>query len=210
MISGCVLLAACSGGGSGGPGIDAAAGDGGTIPDGGGPGIDGGGGGDDGGGADERLYPLAVGRSWTYEVGAVGAGAVCAPGTYSEEVLGTTSVGGREAFEVAGWCSAVGTNYLASDGDKVEVYYNGGWIVVLDTPVEEGHTWTSTGPVVYTWKQEGAVTVPAGTFDDCWRREQQVSYTAYTIYCRGVGAVIDYSQDLAGNGWDARLSASSP
>jgi len=53
------------------------------------------------------------------------------------------------------------------------------------------------------------VTVPAGTFTDCWTAQQQVSYTAYLTYCRGAGLVRSYSQDLGGNGWDAQLASKS-
>lgn len=165
---------------------------------------------DAGGGGDEGIYPLSVGRTWTFEVAAVGAGSVCAAGTHSDEVLAEVTVDGRGALEVRSWCSAAGTSTLYREGDRVESRYMDGWIVVLDTPVEEGHTWTSTGPIRYTWRREGSVTVPAGTYDDCWRREQQVAYTAYTIFCRGVGPVRDYSEDLSGAGWDARLTARGP
>jgi hypothetical protein len=36
---------------------------------------------------------------------------------------------------------------------------------------------------------------------------QNVSYTAYNTYCRGVGLVRSYSEDLNGAGWDAVLAA---
>jgi len=60
-----------------------------------------------------------------------------------------------------------------------------------------------------TWHRETSVTVPAGTFTDCWTANQQVSYAAYLTYCRGAGLVRSYSKDLAGDGWDAQLSSKS-
>ncbi len=204
-----LVLGGCGGAGGGDDSVDAAAGgDGSSVADSGGA-TDGAGSGDGANGGDDRLYPVEVGRSWTYQVAAVGAGAVCSPGSYSEVITGQESVGGRTAFAVDNWCSAVGTTYASVDGDLVETWYNGGWITALDTPVEEGHTWNMTSAVSYTWHDAGTVTVPAGTFDDCWNREQNVSYTAYTIYCRGVGVVRSYSQDLGGNGWDAQLATKS-
>lgn len=155
--------------------------------------------------ADTRIYPLARNRVWSFDVRAVGTGAVCAPGNYRDEVVGVTSMDGREVFEVQGWCSAVGTVQMTVQGDLVRVRYGDDWIVVADEPVQEGHHWVSTGPVSYTWRDVGTVTVPAGTFDNCWKREQDVTYTAYTIFCRGIGPVRSYSEDLAGNGWDAEL-----
>jgi hypothetical protein len=38
---------------------------------------------------------------------------------------------------------------------------------------------------------------------------QDVSYTAYLTYCRGVGLVESYSEDLNHAGWDAKLTAHS-
>ena len=201
LISG--LIAGC------GSSDDAGSADAAASADSNGSAIDSGGGADSSGGVDSRLLPAASGRMWTYQVSAVGGGSVCAPGTHSDQILGEETIDGRNAFEVSGWCSAVGTTLIAVDGDKAEARYQGGWIVVLDVPVQDGHTWTSTGPVSYTWRDHGTVTVPAGTFDDCWKRDQNVSYTAYTIYCRGVGATVDYSEDLAGNGWHAQLTATN-
>lgn len=155
------------------------------------------------------LLPLAVGRSWTYQVTQLGSYSTCATGSQTESVTSQSVVGGRAAFDVSSWCSASGTNTLSVNGDQVSLYYGGAWNVILDVPVEEGHSWTVYGTIQYTWHDAGTVTVPAGTFTQCWRREQVVSYTAYTIFCRGVGAVRDYSADLNGSGWDAQLASKS-
>jgi hypothetical protein len=158
--------------------------------------------------AEARLYPLEVGHKWTYDVAAVGGGAVCTPGTRSSEVKAKRTVSGREAFEVSSFCAAAGTSTLAVDGDKVQVLYNGTWLTVTDPRLEDGHQWTFYN-TSYTWRRETSVTVPAGTFDDCWTAVQNVSYSAFTTYCRGVGPVRSYSRDLNGAGWDAKLSAKS-
>ena len=156
----------------------------------------------------DRLLPLEVGTRWVYDVGAVGAGAVCATGEHASEVLGTATIRGREAFEVSSFCAVAGSSFLSPepDSDVVLFDYGGEWLTVLDEPVEEGHSWAYFN-TSFVWRSEGTVTVPAGTFEDCWSTVQEVSYEAYTTYCRGVGPVRSYSEDLGGNGWDAVLVA---
>jgi hypothetical protein len=158
----------------------------------------------------DKLYPLKTGASWTYKVTAVGGGSVCAAGEYTSKVIGPKSVGGKDAFEVTGWCSASpGAQVIAPGaGDEVFFYYSGEWLTLLDGNVTEGYSWSYFN-TSYKWKKEGAVTVPAGTYNDCWSAVQNVSYTAYTTYCRGIGPVRSYSADLNGAGWDAQLSATT-
>lgn len=160
--------------------------------------------------ADTSLYPLAVGNTWTYDVVAVGAGSVCASGAHTTTILGTDTVDGREAFETTNWCSGVsGTDFIADgDGDEVLFNYSGDWLRLIAEPIQAGYSWPYFN-TSYTWESAGSVTVPAGTFDDCWTARQDVTYTAYQTYCRGVGLVESYSQDLAGNGWNARLQSKS-
>jgi hypothetical protein len=197
-----------SGGGSGGTGGGGSGGGAGTGGGGAGGGGAGGGGGSGGGVA--PLYPLAVGNRWTYAVTAVGAGAVCAAGMHDQHVLGAAPAGGRPAFQLDNFCSGVGGSYDYSlpGGDEVDFYYNGTWAPIIDLPLQEGHSWTYFN-TSYTWHRETSITVPAGTFGDCWTANQDVSYTAFLTYCRGAGLVRSYSKDLAGNGWDAVLASKS-
>ena len=155
------------------------------------------------------LYPLAVGNTWTFDVTAVGAGSVCSPGTYMQSVVSANPVGGRDAFQLTDFCSAIsGTyDYSMPGGDEVDFYYNDSWLVLIDGTLVDGTMWTYAN-TSYTWKRETSVTVPAGTYDDCWTAQQDVSYTAYLTYCRGVGLVRSYSSDLTGAGWDAQLASS--
>lgn len=201
-----LLLPSCSKG----PGTDDAGPSGG---DGGSP-TDGAGAADSAGGADMTagkagLYPLAVGYRWTYEVKSVGAGSVCAAGSFDAKVVGTQSIGGKDAFATTSFCSGIsGNTYVAAEGERVLAYYNTTWMPFIDTPIEDGHTWSYFN-TSYTWKAEGTITVPAGAFTGCWTAKQNVTYTAYQTYCRGVGLVRSYSSDLAGNGWDAKLQGKS-
>jgi hypothetical protein len=157
-----------------------------------------------GGGA---LYPFALGNTWTFDVAAVGAGSTCSPGTFMQSVVSANSIGGRDAFQMTNFCSgAPGPyDYSTPGGDEVDFYYDTAWLVLVDPMLVAGHSWDYAN-TSYTWKRETSVTVPVGTYDDCWTAEQNVTYTAYLTYCRGVGLVHSYSSDLTGAGWDAQLA----
>jgi hypothetical protein len=185
-----VLLAACGSSSSpSGP-------DGSMSPDGAGSGTHG----------SSALYPLSNGASWTYTVTAVGGGAVCTPGTYTQQIVSANPVGGRAAFQMTSFCSAIGSttyDYAAGSGDEVDFYYSGGWLVLVDPNLTEGHMWPYAN-TSYHWER---TTFPG--YDDCWKAVQDVSYTAYLTYCRGVGLVESYSEDLNHAGWDAKLTSHS-
>jgi hypothetical protein len=215
VVCALALAIGCGGGGGGAGGGGAggaggAGGGGGTGGTGGGGTGGGGTGGGGGGGATAPLYPLAVGNRWTYTVTAVGAGSVCAAGSFDQHVLSANPAGGRAAFQLDNFCSGVAGPYDYSQpgGDEVDFYYNSTWAPIIDLPLQEGHSWTYFN-ASYTWHRETSITVPAGTFTDCWTANQNVTYTAYLTYCRGAGLVHSYSQDLAGNGWDAQLASKS-
>ena len=179
-----------------------------TSPDGGG-GSNSGSGSGSGSSQHGDLYPLAVGNTWTYNVATVGAGSTCSAGTYSQTVQSANSVGGRAAYQVTDFCTALAGetyDYSTPGGDEVDFYYGSDWLELIDPNLVAGETWTYAN-TSYTWKRETTVTVPAGSYDDCWTANQNVSYTAYSTYCRGAGLVHNYSADLTGAGWDAQLSA---
>ncbi len=159
-----------------------------------------------GSGTDDRIDPIELGRSWTYDVEEIGTFAYCPSGSHTGETIAQVEKNGKPAFEVTSLCQNLPSSLYAVEGDVVFVDYLDTWVLALDAPVEEGHTW-SNGASTFTWHDEGTVTVPAGTFDDCWRATQNVAYEAYTIFCRGVGPVHWRSVDLAGNGFDAVLTA---
>ncbi|MCC6554805.1 MAG: hypothetical protein IT372_17660 [Polyangiaceae bacterium] len=146
------------------------------------------------GGAPAPLFPLAVGLRWTYDVAQVGAGSACAAGQHQAEVVGSGTLAGKQSFNMTTWCAGGGDagQYAPGAGDEVFFFYMAEWLTLLSTPVEEGHTWDYVN-TSFTWHDAGSVTVPAGTYDDCWTMTQNVEYTAYTTYCRGVGAVRSYS-----------------
>lgn len=152
----------------------------------------------DGSSNDKRLYPLTVGRTWTYAVTSTYTN--CPGGMKEMRVLSESMREGRPTFEVRGFCGLTGHTSVAND--RVEEYYDWGptgWMRSLDEPVQDGHTWTTTnGSATFgmRYSAEGA---------DCWRVTQQVSYTTYWVYCRGKGLVRYEMVDLAGGTIKAEL-----
>src|SRR5437868_6212744 len=116
-----MMLAACGGGAMNGDdtGTDGGIGSG-------------SGSGSGGGGGSHVLYPLAVGNSWTYAVEAVGAGSICSPGTHEQHVVSANMAGGRAAFQMTNFCSAITATYDYSAGanDEVDFYYQTSWLTL--------------------------------------------------------------------------------
>jgi hypothetical protein len=164
----------------------------------------------DGGVATEgAIDPIAVGHAWTYTVTELGTYPACPTGTSTATALTAGTEDGKAgAIEIQSLCSAAPPSWYVVDGDVVQVDVDGTWVLALDAPVQEGHTW-SNGVATFTWHDAGTVTVPAGTFDECWNATENVSYTAYTTFCRGVGPVHWYSKDASGNGFEAILTSKS-
>jgi hypothetical protein len=130
---------------------------------------------------------------------------------HTSQVTGTSMVDARVAYDVASFCAAAGTSELSAprdSTDEVDVDYAGAWLTLVDPKLSDGETWSFYNSS-YTWHRETSITVPAGTFTDCWTAKQNVSYTAYMTYCRGAGMVRSYSADLTGAGWDAQLVTKS-
>ena len=156
---------------------------------------------------DNRIDPISLGHSWTYDVTLIGTYPLCKAGSHVGQVLGQKVVDGKPSFQVQSFCPGAGTSSYAVNGDRVEVYYANTWILSLDSPVEDGHTWTD-GANTYSWQKLGSVTVPNGKFDDCWNAKPSVG-ESYTTFCRGVGPVRWHFVDGTGNGYDATLTAHS-
>jgi hypothetical protein len=156
--------------------------------------------------ADRRIDPIEVGRTWTFDVKVLGYYPLCSKGTYTAKAEKAETVDGKPAIFVTSFCpNSPGFNYSV-DGDNVSSHYLGEWIESLDAPVQQGHTWTD-GYLDYEWESKGVVTVPAGTFDECWSATTVASYTSYILLCRGVGPVRWHFEDGWGNGYDATLVA---
>lgn len=169
--------------------------------------VDPGDGADAGSGTEEEVDPIAVGRAWTYAVTELGTYPACPTGTSTATALmAGTEDGKAGAIEVQSLCSGAAPSWYVVQGDVVQVDVAGTWVLALDGPVQEGRTW-SDGVATFTWHDAGSVTVPAGMFTDCWSATENVAYSAYTIFCRGVGPVHWYTKDGTGNGFEAILSS---
>lgn len=153
---------------------------------------------------DDRIDPIGLGRSWTYDVSIIGTYPLCKSGSHTGAVLSQKTVAGKSAFQVQSFCPGAGTSSYFVDGDSVELYYGGAWVVSLEAPVAETTVWTD-GLYNYTWEKLGSMTVPAGTFDDCWSAKH-VGGVSYTRFCRGIGPVQWHYVDAQGNGYDATLT----
>jgi len=160
-----------------------------------------------GGNDDDRLYPLAVGRTWTYDV--VSTYPSCPGGSRELRVVSSGTTDGRATFEVKGFCGLTG--HTSVDGDRVDEHYDWGpvgWMRVLDAPVADGHSWeTTNGSATFTMTYADAGSVDG--YPDCWKVTQNVSYTTYWIYCRAVGLVRYEMIDLGGGTIRAELTAKS-
>lgn len=176
-----------------------------TPPDGdGGSPLPDGGGNDGGVVKDGRIDPIEVGHSWTYDVTVLGIYPLCQNGTFTSRTLETSMLDGKTALHVESLCPGVGVVKYAVDGDRVHSYFLDEWILSLDAPVQAGHQWTD-GYRDYRWESKGTVTVPAGTFSDCWSATTIAAFESYILLCRGVGPVRWHYDDGFGNGYDAVL-----
>lgn len=150
------------------------------------------------------FFPLAMGNTWTYELKALGNFPPCTDGTYSRRVTAQTTLDGKPAFTLSELCANDGETQLATNGESVEERYLDHWETALPSPLSNGLTWTD-GSKKFVAFSVPSVTVKAGTFAECWRREWTQWFNAYTVFCRGAGPVVVHFEDAATNGYDARL-----
>jgi hypothetical protein len=134
---------------------------------------------------DPRLMPFAEGRSWTFEFSAAEGSepAPCPNPTSMVSGTGETPAGPGWRYSPA---CVPGTYLMAQNNDDIMAYQEGTitGIEYMKEPVEEGASW-----FMYVWREAGQVMVPAGAFDDCWRREAIADSNQYVVFCRGVGLV---------------------
>ncbi len=154
----------------------------------------------DGASEPEPLIPLVVGHTWQSTQTTSGAGGPTTTCDLTETVTGQMMVDGRDAFVLVDdftcpTASQSSTAYTAAlGGDHYEsrqaTATDGIWYVT--DPPSEGHQWASdpAGMYVFTWHSVAAITVPAGSFTDCWRSVTNVGGSDQeSTYCRGVGLV---------------------
>jgi hypothetical protein len=56
--------------------------------------------------------------------------------------------------------------------------------------LQDGHSWSYGGYTTYTWQEQASVTVPAGTYTDCWTAVSSNTTFPTSTYCRGIGPVL--------------------
>lgn len=151
------------------------------------------------------LFPLAIGREWTYKVTNIGSGGICGEGSFTSKVEDSKELGGKTAYTVTPWCSGVSDSatYAPGDGDEVFYYFNNEWQVILDGDLQDGATWSFQG-LQYRWAKLGVQTLDGIMIPDCWSAERVDAPLIYDIYCRGVGA-IRHHNETDGNGFEAVL-----
>lgn len=158
--------------------------------------------------ADDRIDPIEVGRSWTYNVKVLGIYPTCSPGVFTSTALEQSTLDGKTAIHVQSLCERAGIFRYSVDGDRVLSHFGGEWRVSLEAPVAEGHEW-SDGFRTYEWRAVGRFATAAGTFDDCWSARVIAKFDSYTVFCRGVGPVKWHYEDGFGNGYEAVLVSRS-
>lgn len=132
--------------------------------------------------SDTRLLPLEAFREWTYEVTPAGEGG------------NTVVIGEFENDEwPAGWFGTGISFTVGSDPDQVAAYFPAYEWQFSDTPVTAGHNWNAGfgDGTMLVWSDEGTVTVPAGTFADCWTATFSYAPSGDYTLCRGAGLVRD-------------------
>ena len=144
-----------------------------------------------GGGGDvipTQLLPLAVGNRWTYQV--TGGGTNCADGMHDATIVGMATQGGEQAFEFRDFCKENQPSYLRDSGDEI-LEYQAEWARSFAAPLQEGYSWMFTQNYQLQWHFVGSVTVPAGTFNNCWQRlaMSMGDTLGSRTYCPGVGPV---------------------
>lgn len=141
------------------------------------------------------LFPLAVGNIWTYSILEQPMPDFCDPEHLTEEVYALDTVGGREGFVTSAVCFAPSDqdSRLAAVDGEIQQWIGDMWHVTLAAPLKDGHRWildVGEPPSEFSWQSTGTVTVPAGTFENCWSRVPvPVEAGVVVTYCLGVGPV---------------------
>lgn len=159
----------------------------------------------DSGPATGPIHPLAVGRSWTYDVTEIGSAPSCPSGSHDWVVVNQEMHMGQSAFVLRPFCTGAPFGYYyVQSTDVIWRDTLGAWELTVDAPVKEGHTW-SNSVSTFKWHDIGSYTVPAGTFSSCFDL-LDTNGPSHTVFCRGVGPVHQVFRTAAGNGFDATLT----
>jgi hypothetical protein len=135
------------------------------------------------------LFPAALGHSWTFEIT---SNFQNCQGTHTGSVIGENG----NQFTITPICDNNPNATVVVSTQSVDVAENGGTVHQIAEPVAEGATFTTFNNNTATWHSEGTVTLPAGTFSNCWRTTIGPSFT---IYCPGAGTVHIHEEQQNGS-----------
>lgn len=134
------------------------------------------------------LLPLAVGNTWTYSATMLSSGCDM---PNEVNVISLEPYEGKMAFQLTDSCFDTGPSWLSVVDGTIQQFADA-WRTSVGAPVSEGSRWTYNEVVEYEWQSAGAVTVPAGTFQNCWTRVTvDKPASIERTYCPGVGRVLD-------------------
>src|SRR5262245_55886525 len=111
------------------------------------------------------LFPAVVGHSWTFQISSDFP--ECS-GEKTGSVLQMQKVDGRDAFWISSYCDGQSPAAVSVSDKSADVDVQGHYVPQLAEPVAEGAKFQSIMGTT-TWHKEATVTVPAGTFQNCWR-----------------------------------------
>ncbi len=157
----------------------------------------------------KQIFPMSSTWTWTYQVTTFGSttfGAACQSGKVTRTTQGSANLGKRSGTYLPALCQS-GTSRVAysMDGDQVSYWNGSDWDTYIEAPLTDGKKFLS-GNQAFVWYQRSSVTVPAGTFSDCWTKRHDKTDSNET-FCRGVGLVSAYQVDIYNNGWKAVLDS---
>lgn len=142
-------------------------------------------------------FPLEIGLTWTWSPCEAGGESLTAKVT---EKKAEEALGGEPAFTVTNppGCYFATLRYGADENGDVFVN-SGAWYRHLELPPRVGESWGAGGAsgASFKWEEHyDSFTVPAGTFEDCFKRSHGV---AYEIFCKNVG-MVKWMTSEAGDG----------
>jgi hypothetical protein len=136
-----------------------------------------------------------MGNKWTFVL-TQDLESECDGAYLTEEVYALDASLGRDAVVVSQLCapSNVKTdNRLAAIDGQIFQWFSPMWRPTHPSPLVDGYKWVITNGPVFRWKFAGEVTVPAGTFQNCWTRVHvplsNQKRGPDNTYCPGIGRV---------------------
>ncbi len=155
------------------------------------------------------IDPIAAGNSWTYNVMVTGTYPDCTTGSGTGAVTQHSTLDSKDAYLITSFCPGLPSVWYSADGDTVYAYTGSAWTLAIDSPVQDGHTWSNSIGETFVWKDVGSIMVDAGTFANCFEADVQDEAQYYAVtFCRGIGPVKWHYRDTTGNnGYDASLTA---